>query len=105
MKPHGRPMGPHGAPMGCPRGAMGPHGFVKTTRAREYIRKLPIHRHRAAVTGTYFCKVEIVEVADSHFVKIRGTSNMSWLTGWIKATDFNDYLVFDSARSCDIDHG
>ena len=31
MKPHGRPMGPHGAPMGCPWGAMGPHGFVKTT--------------------------------------------------------------------------
>ena len=38
MKPHGRPMGPHGAPMGCPWGAMGPHGFVKTTGAREYIR-------------------------------------------------------------------
>ena len=60
MKPHGRPMGPHGAPMGFmgrPWGAhgapwMGPHGFVKTTRAKEYIRKLPIHRHRAAVTGT-----------------------------------------------------
>jgi len=64
MGAHGTPMGPLGVPrgpMGTPWGLMGlswslcgapcarkgPH-----TGARNYIHKLPIHRHRAAVTRT-----------------------------------------------------
>ena len=61
MGPHG-PWGPIGRPWGCQWGAhgapmgrhgvpWGAHGFGKTPGAREYIHKLPIHRHRAAVAG------------------------------------------------------
>ena len=42
------PMAPHGHPMGARGGPMGGQG--RPIRAKAYIHKLPIHRHRAAAT-------------------------------------------------------
>ena len=43
----------------------------------------------------YFRDVKILEVACSEFVRVRGTWNMRWLVGWIKARNDSGDLIFD----------
>ena len=64
LGPMGRPGGPHGHHMGARGGPMGDQG--RPIRAKAYIHKLPIHRHRAAAAGKYSDLVASLQLTCRH---------------------------------------
>ena len=48
-------------------------------------------------TNRYYREVEVLEVASTELVLVRGTGNMTWLSGWIRAKDVSGRLIFDKA--------